>query len=417
MSDRLCYVTAYLELGREKWTDFQRSFELYFQNFTPLVDLFNQEPRSTLHELVVFIDTIHYHRVKNYVGINPNITVVPIDENFMKNNIPAWERLDRETEIMNSEFYKTILAHRLKYPEHHNPKYTLINHAKIDFVNTAFLLSTCEYFCWVDFAYCNPQGVPETLIDINLLDKERINFVLINPFTERDRDVRYTILNAPERVGGGFFFGNRKMLVSYQQLYHKVHIWFQQQNLADDDQHLITQCYFPNKDFFKMEHLGGWFKALKHYQIQLKNKFNILQPIRLQKLNVLEIGAKNLESWKKYFPNSQIYGCAVNSNHSEQDRITTFAMDQINPASIQEQILDNETVYDVIIDNGIHYFPLNWCVLKQIFLRLSPEGIYIIDEIKDFDAEIYKDPFLDQIEYKVDKSFVARKKGFPIADL
>lgn len=264
---RLCYVTAFWDIGRDNWVDFQRSFDKYFEVFTHMVKMFKNDPENKEYELFVFIDSKHYARVSAYVGDYPNIFVLAIDEDFMKNNIPLWSRLEKETTIMASEQYRTFMASRLQFPEHNNPKYTLINHAKIDFINFALLFSKSEAFCWIDFGFFQSLNkVPSRLLDVNLFDKNKIHFTLIHPLDERDKDVGYTLLNAPEKIDGGFFLGTRENVKKYQKLFHKIHSWFQEKNIADDDQHVALQCYFHVPSFFQLHYLGSWHKAFVQFQ-------------------------------------------------------------------------------------------------------------------------------------------------------
>lgn len=429
---KLCYVTAFLDIEREKWIYFQRSFEKYFDSFTILVDLFKKNYTPD-YELIVFIDEKHYDRILNVVNNIVGITVIKIDNTFMQNNIPIWKRLEKETEIMNSDTFKNLLSHRLKYPEHNNPKYTLINHAKIDFVNLAIEKSNAEYFCWVDFGYFqNKNTVPEKLIDVNLLNKEKVNYTLINPLSDNDKSVFYTIMNAPERIGGFFFFGNRKVLKEYQTLFHQVHLWFQENNLADDDQHIALQCYFKNPELFYLHSLGEWHKALISFQrkltlTEIMNKHGsdkgnghhnyteyyekIFEPIRYNKINLLEIGigtvnpfiksnmcgfnsgnyvpGSSLRGWKEYFSNGEIYGCDIDESILfTEPRIHTFYLDQTKKEIIEKQICEKDICFDIIIDDGLHHFPTNWALLNQIFCKLNKNGIYIIEDIVDFDKTV-----------------------------
>ncbi len=169
---------------------------------------------------------------------------------------------------MNSEYYKSLISHR-DVPECHIPEYTLINHSKIDFMIEASKLKNSEFFCWIDFGYfALKERIPLNLVDINKLDKNRINYTLINPIDNRDSDVLYTLRNAPERIGGFFFFGERNVLKEYQELYHFVLKEFQYDyNIADDDQHLVLRCYVKQPDLFALHYLGGWHRALCHFQI------------------------------------------------------------------------------------------------------------------------------------------------------
>jgi hypothetical protein len=262
-------VTAFLDINRENWSSFNRTFDQYFQAFTPLVDMFRKIEHDNAYHLVIFADKKHIERVKLYVNSLKNITIIDIDEKYLENNSILWKRLPRETEIVNSQEYRKLIQHRISHPENNNPRYTLINHAKIDFVNIATKLIPCEYFCWVDFGYCsNPVNIPRNPIDINRLDKSRINYTLINPINSLDSNILYTLQNAPEKIGGFFFFGSRERIIEYQQLYHSIHEAFQDRNIVDDDQHIALQCCFAKPSLFALHNVGGWHKALVAFQKQ-----------------------------------------------------------------------------------------------------------------------------------------------------
>ena len=477
MTVRLCYVTAYLDIGRETWTHFQRTFDWYFNSFIPLVNMFksiSNEERA-LYDFIIFIDSKYYDKVKEYVGDINNIVVIPINETFMENNIFAWSKLERETEIMSSKEYKKLISHRLNCPETNNPKYTIINHSKIDFVCFATILSTCQYFCWVDFGYCgNEERTPSYLLNIDLFDKDKINYTLIQPITEKDKNIIFTLSDPRDVVAGCFFLGSREKIEEYQKLYHSVLEMFQDKNLADDDQHLVIQCKARNPDLFFFDCLNGWHRALVHYQktpilTQLTEIMNrngsdkgsghhnyteyyskLFDGIRNNSLNVLEIGigtinpniqssmcgtpggytpGASIRGWKEYFPNANIYGCDIDRDILfNSDRINTFFLDQTDPKVIQEQIVDNDRVYDIIIDDGLHHFKTNWELLKQIFIRLSPEGYYIIEDILDFNPDVFNESFSEQVEMRYfvipnpknngdNNILVVRKLGNHIPDL
>jgi hypothetical protein len=464
----VCYVTAFLDIERENWQNFRRTFDDYFRDFTPLIDMFKNYNN---YHLVVFIDKKHSERVRQYVNSLKNITIVDIDEEYLQTNSVLWQRLPRETEIMNSDAYKKIVSHRLAFPENTNPRYTLINHAKIDFVNLAAKMVTDQYFCWVDFGYFSKlENIPKRPLDIDRLDKTKINYTLINPISILDSNVLYTLQNAPEKLGGFFFFGNRERMAEYQTLFHLVHESFQKNNIADDDQHLALQCYFAKPDLFALHSVGGWHKALVAFQQQdLTTIMNhngsdkgsghhnytiyyskLFDPIREEKLDLLEFGigsvnpyipsnmcgtpggykpGSSLRGWKEYFPNAHIYGCDIDKDILfQEDRISTFYADQTNRQVLQDQIVKKDQMYDIIVDDGLHNFTVNWFVLKEIFSKLKENGYYIIEDICNFDQSVYKDPFLSEIEFKYiqipnplntsdNNIVVARRKGKPIQEL
>lgn len=254
------YVTAFLDIGRNNWVNFRRTTQEYLTHFSPFISLMKKSPQDTL---IVYLD----ETIVLSEDIPDNVRIIPITEKKVGKISPLWRRLDREREIMLSTEYKNRFSTRLHFPENYNPKYTLINHAKIDFVNHAMTLSDTEYFCWVDFGYFQKEDrIPLQLLDPKLFQVDKITYTLINEIDDRDKNLDYTLLQAPEKIGGFFFFGNRFAMIKYQLLYHKIHAWFQTNNLADDDQCLALQCYLARPDLFSLPVLGGWHKALTHFQ-------------------------------------------------------------------------------------------------------------------------------------------------------
>lgn len=276
MNDKpLCYVTMFFDINRDKWKNvFTRTFTQYLKEFEPFIPLFNKKTcKDDL--LIVFIDKKWEYMLDEKIELYKidnnsfNIKVVGIDTNFMS-FLPMWNTLETEKKIMHSEYFKAVIAERHVYPEHTYPEYTLINHCKIDLL-CALIESkkiNYEYYCWVDFGFFKlKENIPEKLLDINKFDLERINYTLINPIDELDKNIYYTLRRAPEKVGGYFFLGHRNKLQEFQKIYHEMLNYFQNiLNIVDDDQHLVLQCYFKNPSLFKMHYLGKWHSVLCEYQ-------------------------------------------------------------------------------------------------------------------------------------------------------
>ena len=260
----LTYVTAFLDIGRNDWKQFERNVDTYFEHFAPLAEMFKGMNKAE-YGMVIFIDAKHSERLRKMT--DPATQLIEITQESLSKISVLWGRLDREREIMESQQYRLLMASRLRFPEHHNPKYTLINHAKIDLVVEAGKYTTSKYFCWVDFGYFQKSDrIPAKPIDISKLNPNTVNYTLINPLDSRDENLMYTLMNAPERIGGFFFFGHREVLRKYQELFHNVHETFQSANLADDDQHIALRCYYENPELFTLHLLGGWHKALIAFQ-------------------------------------------------------------------------------------------------------------------------------------------------------
>lgn len=258
----LCIVSAFLDIGRQEWTTFRRSLSQYFNNFLPYTKFH--------HEMIIFMDDKHVNTLKSICNNRKNIVIIPINTEWMKENIYAYSQLKQETEIMNSDKFKELVKHRLHHPECSKPLYNIMQHAKIDFVAYTInnKLSMADYYAWSDFGYFQDfSRIPQRELDINKFDLYKINFQGISALTEKDFDIIYTLTTAPERIGGFFYLGSPEKLLLYQKLYHKVCKDFHNLHIVDDDQHIMIQCYFQQPELFHIWNLGGWHLTYLYFQL------------------------------------------------------------------------------------------------------------------------------------------------------
>jgi hypothetical protein len=257
----LCIVSAFLDIGRGEWTVFRRSLKQYFINFLPYTRF--------EHEMIVFMDDRHIGDLSTLCENAKNITLIPINRDWMQENIHAYQQLSRETEIMESEEFKTLVSHRLLHPECCKPEYNIMQHAKIDFVSYTIInkLSQADYFAWSDFGYFQSlDRIPERSLDITKFNLEKINFQGMSELSSQDFDIMYTLTHAPERVGGFFYIGNPNQLLEYQELYHQVCKEFHDMGIVDDDQHIMIQCIAKQPSLFAVPNLRAWHVTYLYYQ-------------------------------------------------------------------------------------------------------------------------------------------------------
>ena len=269
----ITYVTAFCDLGREKWNKFHRTFDEYLNGFRPFIEMFSRTTNEIAqYRMVVFIDKKHIDRLQQELCLETKITLIPIDFEWMHKNLPMWRTLEIERSVMSTPYYKNMVAHRNSCPECYIPEYTLINHCKIDYIchliDNPSTYNISDYYCWVDFgSFQLPEKVPERMLDVSKLDPYKINYTLINPITHIDRDPLHTVVFAAEKVGGFFFAGSKILLKQYQALYHSVLNYYQNVlGIADDDQALVLACYFMRPDLFAMHYTGIWHYALIYFQ-------------------------------------------------------------------------------------------------------------------------------------------------------
>lgn len=261
----LCYVSAFIDIGRSSWNHFARTPQTYFDHFKPFISLF-KDADPTKFKMIVFIDSKYYPLIQK-MDTGP-IQFVSCSREYLHQHIPTWNMLPRAKEIASSEKYKEIIGKRYNvFPENTFPEYSILTNCKIDFVNRACELVETDFYCWVDFGFFKTQNtIPKNLLDIHKLDHTKMNITCLNYPDERDRDILYTIQHAPERITGAFMFGTRDQFNRFQTIHREIHQQFHDKGLIDDEQHIVLQCYFANPTFFKL-HKQGWSQALLLFQL------------------------------------------------------------------------------------------------------------------------------------------------------
>lgn len=144
-------------------------------------------------------------------------------------------------------------------------------------------------------------------------------------------------------------------------------------------------------------------KALGGHPVRRSHNYDIVyeklfEPIRHEKLNILELGigsidkhkhsmgpavrpGASLRAWKEYFENSNIYGADIDKRTLfTEDRIQTFEVDQTNPDSIKK-LKQRIPICNIIIDDGWHNAPANIEFYKNMIDHCS--GFYIIEDIRE----------------------------------
>ena len=105
----------------------------------------------------------------------------------------------------------------------------------------------------------------------------------------------------------------------------------------------------------------------------------------------------SLRVWKDYFQNGEIYGADIDKDILfNEDRIKTYFVDQLDSESIKN-MWNNIGVkdFDIIIDDGLHEVDANLNFFKNSFDKLRRNGIYIIEDVKLFDLNTFKEELKD----------------------
>lgn len=114
-------------------------------------------------------------------------------------------------------------------------------------------------------------------------------------------------------------------------------------------------------------------------------------PLKKKKLKILAIGiggyddntfgGESLKTWKKYFPNSMVYGLdIVDKRYLEEDRIKILHGDQ-NDEDFIKKILDETGELDIVIEDGSSANEHHIKAFHTFFPALKDGGIYAAENI------------------------------------
>lgn len=102
----------------------------------------------------------------------------------------------------------------------------------------------------------------------------------------------------------------------------------------------------------------------------------------------------SLRMWREYFPNADIVGADIDSRILfQEDRISTFEVDQTSRNSIKIMWDKIDTQFDVMIDDGLHEYSANITFFENSFQKLISNGIYIIEDVAYSELEKYQKYF------------------------
>lgn len=110
--------------------------------------------------------------------------------------------------------------------------------------------------------------------------------------------------------------------------------------------------------------------------------------------NILEIGVKaprgegnhpSLSMWQEYFQNGKIYGVDLQGDKwpSQNSNISIYQLDQGKRNELENYInsFDDDFNFDLIVDDGSHFWLHQQISLLVLFSKLKPKGQYIIEDL------------------------------------
>lgn len=119
---------------------------------------------------------------------------------------------------------------------------------------------------------------------------------------------------------------------------------------------------------------------MEHYERILSNR-------KVDKL--FEIGVANgfsLYTWREIFPDALIVGCDIEEHCRLHQRTRTAVLiaDAANPAQMHA-VSQLHGPFDVVIDDGSHDHHEVSMAFEELYPRLAPGGVYIVEDLTPTD--------------------------------
>jgi len=272
LTNNVAIVTAFIDIGRGKWSNWERDEHYYVNSFLNYLNID--------YKMVVFIDEKYIFKVLKAYDESKfkNKIFIPINKEWVLTNIYAWKQLEKDNSIITSQEYKNSVGDLLKHkcPENIYSEYNIVNHSKIDFINYVIDNNLtppgCDFICWSDFGVhraiyiTNKHPYPENVIDVNMLNPNKITICSRSNITEQHADPLYILQSAPSLIQGSFFGGSIKVLKEFQNLYHEALQELYDINISDDDQHVYIRCFLKRTDLFDVYLTNAYPNALKYFE-------------------------------------------------------------------------------------------------------------------------------------------------------
>ena len=145
---------------------------------------------------------------------------------------------------------------------------------------------------------------------------------------------------------------------------------------SDKGNYYINQYMQPIKKKNKRIDAHGYSKIYERY----------FEKIRNGNLNVLELGSfygNAAGAFFYYFKNSSIYSVDICPDlfRYKSQRLKNFYINTSSEISIKKDLIDNQRIFNVIIEDASHTLKDQIISLFMLFKILSPKGIFICEEL------------------------------------
>lgn len=251
-------VTAFFDIGREKWKGFERDQNKY-------VDYFRFWARIK-NKLVVYTDKItaeQVWKIRDEYGLKDRTQVVVIDNNTVLDE-EVFQAIQRV--VADKRF--TDFRERPENPESHSAQYNYVTYLKPYFVADAIKQNLIDgMIAWVDFGYNHGGEACVNPLEFDFLWEYDFS-PKIHIFATEEIDtmpVFDIVKKMRVYISGGIIVAPAFYWQELADLFRKSILHLTHFGLADADQTLLVMSYREKPELFAVHPIDDWFMVLKEF--------------------------------------------------------------------------------------------------------------------------------------------------------
>uniref|UniRef100_A0A914HGM0 Uncharacterized protein n=1 Tax=Globodera rostochiensis TaxID=31243 RepID=A0A914HGM0_GLORO len=258
----LTVVTALLDIGRDRWTQYGRTLHQYHQFMRNLLQL--RVP------MIVIVDEksaefVHRERARTDLGRWTKVVQLSPQQ------LPLAVFQKRISQLMESE-----LAHwrpewdpaMRTHPEASQAEYVVVVNSKPYFLAQAAADNPfdSEFFVWLDAGYGHGDRsvFPASWKWLPTFPRDRISTIKLTP--PGDLMMRYGLEELYRQdvavLSGGFLAGDRRAVTRFHREHHRMFLELLEKGRVDDDQTFLVLLVNQHPELFNIVN-GDWFDAFQ----------------------------------------------------------------------------------------------------------------------------------------------------------
>jgi lipopolysaccharide biosynthesis glycosyltransferase len=289
-------------------------------------------------------------------------------------------------------------------------------------VNKAWYHRLLHYANTSGFTYSIDEGI---LNDFIYLDNLNIKLLPLEWDYQDLYEIHYPILPVPSHPFIVHCEVSKPFKKTKSQIDKRLHKWHDK--WWRESRSTGYQKSMPHESRGVLDDLAIKHKADKsslYHNFAVKYD-SILSPFQKSFTNVLEIGVdrgQSIKMWADYFPNATIHGVDINGIGKEcavySPQIQIHMIDQGESSQLKR--LNEFGPFDIIIDDGNHFWKEQVISFQTLFSYVKPGGFYIIEDTCTSYWNEYKNAAVSCVEYfkkLVDEVNLRGARGRPLADM